>query len=198
MGHFLEEKTAELRAALNGRFLLEIAKKNDTGLVLSATNMLDEFIGMAIILRFHVVLTKSNYERVFEGNGPLGTFSAKIALGTALGILVGDMSHDLTILRKLRNDFAHAVHPPALSDHELSERCKSLKSKWETSEEIRNVCSTPERISVVESVAMIILQLAIIIQRGVTERTYMTKYEAEISAEAKSEVEKWRNNALAT
>jgi hypothetical protein len=197
MPSFLEQKTAELRDAMRPGFIPEIAKKDDIGFVLSATNMLDLYLAMAIILRFHIVLTKTSYAKVFGPRGPLGTFSAKIDLAVALGILLGDMADDLSILRKLRNDFAHAVHPPALSDAKFSQRCQRLKLTWEISEETRTACKTPERVRLAESVSMIILTLAIIIQRAITERLYMEKYGSEISAEAKAELENLRKKTLA-
>jgi hypothetical protein len=51
---------------------------------------------------------------LFKSNGSCATLSSKIDLAFALGLIPSDDRRDLHLLRKIRNDFAHAV------DHELS------------------------------------------------------------------------------
>ena len=46
---------------------------------------------------------------LFAPDRPLGTFSAKIKLADRLGLLGGDVEHALQMIRKIRNDFAHAT-----------------------------------------------------------------------------------------
>ena len=51
---------------------------------------------------------------LFEGNGPFSTLSSKIDVAYALGLLSSEERRELHLLRKIRNEFAHAV------DHEIS------------------------------------------------------------------------------
>jgi DNA-binding MltR family transcriptional regulator len=53
-------------------------------------------------------------KHLFDGNGALATLSAKIDIAYAFGLIANVDRHDLHLLRKIRNDFAHDI------DHELS------------------------------------------------------------------------------
>ena len=89
----------------------------DTTLVLLATSLIDEFLKIVLIAGFRRdVVSKRRIEDVFGWNGALGTFSAKISLCALLGLTTTDVRHDLTILRKIRNDFAHSYNPLSLKD----------------------------------------------------------------------------------
>jgi DNA-binding MltR family transcriptional regulator len=46
--------------------------------------------------------------RLFEGYGPLGSFSAKIDIARAFGFIGGDDAQLLHAIRAIRNEFAHA------------------------------------------------------------------------------------------
>jgi DNA-binding MltR family transcriptional regulator len=57
--------------------------------------------------------------RIFEGYGPLGSFSAKIDIARALGFIDENDSRTLHAIRDIRNKFAHAdeelhFHHPAI------------------------------------------------------------------------------------
>ncbi len=181
MGTFLDDELAELKATLGSEFMQNIAEKDDLGLVIATTSLLDKFIGIVIMLRFQVDITARSYERVFGFNGPLGTFAAKIDLGAALGVVIGDMAHDLGIMRKLRNEFAHAVYHPQLADGVMSARCKSLRMRFELSDAVKRACKTDERSRLVETTASLLLHLAAVIQRGMVEREFVKKHSQEIN-----------------
>jgi len=64
---------------------------------------------------------------IFDGQGPLATFSAKIDMAYSLGFLPNPEHRDLNIIRKIRNDFAHAVdHDPSFSTNSVADRTQSL------------------------------------------------------------------------
>lgn len=46
---------------------------------------------------------------VLDGNGPMSTFSARINMSYLLGLYGKEVHHDLHILRKVRNEFAHEL-----------------------------------------------------------------------------------------
>jgi DNA-binding MltR family transcriptional regulator len=48
-------------------------------------------------------------KRLFDGYGPLSSFSAKIDLSYALQIVPKDKYVDLVTIRKIRNQFAHSM-----------------------------------------------------------------------------------------
>jgi hypothetical protein len=58
-------------------------------------------------------------------------------LGYVLGTISTDGKHDLGIIRKIRNDFAHIFNPLTFDSQEIASRCHSLRltdtidGKWE-------------------------------------------------------------------
>lgn len=60
---------------------------------------------------------------LFEGTGPLATFSARIRIAERLGLITKDESHDLNLVRKVANEFAHGL------DHEMSFETESIRSR---------------------------------------------------------------------
>ena len=64
---------------------------------------------------------------LLDGFGaPLGTFSSRIKMAIALGLLNRDEAKDTDILRTIRNDFAHRVHI-SFSDSSIKDRCLNLQ-----------------------------------------------------------------------
>lgn len=54
-------------------------------------------------------LTKKLSARIFTGFGPLSSYSAKIDVAVAMGILDADLAKDLHVFRQIRNAFAHST-----------------------------------------------------------------------------------------
>jgi DNA-binding MltR family transcriptional regulator len=98
---------------------------DDATLVLLATSLVDELLKIALVAGFHKnAVSRRRIEDVFTGHGPLATFSAKISVSSLLGLTTANVRHDLTILRKIRNDFAHSHQQLHLNDFA---NCLSLK-----------------------------------------------------------------------
>ncbi len=53
---------------------------------------------------------------LFLSNGPFATFSAKLNAVYCADWIDGDVYHDLQLIRKLRNDFAHSIDSHTLHD----------------------------------------------------------------------------------
>jgi len=53
-------------------------------------------------------------QELFRAQGPLGSFAAKIDLALALGLISHEDHRELTLVRRIRNDFAHYL------DHDLN------------------------------------------------------------------------------
>lgn len=65
---------------------------------------------------------KTTVDPLFQGYAPLATFSAKIQLTFALGILPRALRDKIEIIRRLRNDFAHEWGPIDFSDPRCASR----------------------------------------------------------------------------
>lgn len=102
----------------NGNLPFLTAELDDTGLVIQATSLIDRFLRLILISGFrHETISKTLLSNIFDGNGPLSTFSSRIAVSTALGLTSPDVKHDLAIIKTVRNAFAHSYMPISLSDY---------------------------------------------------------------------------------
>jgi DNA-binding MltR family transcriptional regulator len=70
-------------------------------------------------------------KRLFDGYGPLSSFSAKIDLSYALQIINKDQYDDLTVIRRIRNQFAHAMPLLNFDSPEMRAHFKSFNSGQE-------------------------------------------------------------------
>ena len=66
--------------------------------------------------------------RIFEGYGPLSTFSAKIDVAAALKLIDTDTVGDLRAIKDIRNHFAHATTIASFTHSEVADLCKKLNS----------------------------------------------------------------------
>jgi DNA-binding MltR family transcriptional regulator len=98
--------------------------------VLVSSSRLDKALREAIQTRMHA-LDNQLKARLFENYGPLSTFSAKIDIAYALSLFDANMHHDLSVIRKIRNTFAHPSGPinktPSFDDEQLLSLCKRFK-----------------------------------------------------------------------
>lgn len=105
-------------------FLPELNKELDRGMVLIATSFIDELL-LRTIKAF--LVKGSAADALLDGfNAPLGTFSARIAAATALGLLHEAEARDADKLRKVRNCFAHNVHV-SFQDQSVRDLCFGLE-----------------------------------------------------------------------
>lgn len=121
MDGFLKQNLEKL-IILQGTFTLE----TDRGCALMAAAFLEGELENLLKLKF--IGTNKQIEDLFEYNGPLGTFSSKIKLSYALGLISKLTLQDLEIIRKIRNDFGHKYKPINFSTPAISDRVANLKS----------------------------------------------------------------------
>lgn len=101
-------------------------KESNRGAVLISTGFLEEQL-KEILLAF--MLGNSQAEELVEGgNAPLGTFSARITACYVLGLISDNEHHDLNLIRRIRNDFAHDIHT-SFETQSVIDRCKDLRRK---------------------------------------------------------------------
>lgn len=87
-----------------------------SGLDLMLTELLDEFL----------IEDAQTRRRLYDNNGALGTFSSKIALAFALGLLSAGERRDLDLVRAIRNEFAHKI-AVTLDSGSTADRCRALE-----------------------------------------------------------------------
>ncbi|MBH1672538.1 hypothetical protein I5U90_05720 [Stenotrophomonas maltophilia] len=102
------------------------------GAVLTAASILDSLLEG--LLRAFLAPNPGS-KKLLEGfNAPFGTFSSKIAAAHALGLITSVEFHDLELIRKIRNEFAHEIHVSFESSSVLG-LCAKLQSapEWDSS-----------------------------------------------------------------
>ncbi|MCK1337965.1 hypothetical protein IVB38_18560 [Bradyrhizobium sp. 38] len=100
----------------------EIPKQRDRGAAIIATAMLEEHLLEAVQSR--LARHQSTGKKVFNGYGPLATFSARIDFGLLLGLYAESDHRDLHLIRRIRNNFAHSMHPISFKSKRRLQKAK--------------------------------------------------------------------------
>ena len=134
-------------------FAEQLLAETDRGVVLSSASLLETCLGELI----GAFLSDSpESRRLLDGpSGGLSTFSARIDAAFALGLIQEDELHDLQIVRRIRNRFAHTWEAGTLDDPELSPLCRDLPSFDDP-----QLCQVPARRHFIEAVLMMLSDFA--------------------------------------
>ncbi len=66
-------------------------------------------------------------EELFSNRGPFADFSARIGTSHAFGIIGPQTHHDLNLIRRIRNEFAHTLKSLDFASAPIASRCSELK-----------------------------------------------------------------------
>ena len=80
------------------------------------------------LLRHFFVEDIQNDKKLFDGTGPLSSFSAKIEIAYRVGLMSLREHHALHTIRSIRNDFAHQFGDLSFSDQSVRDRCKNIET----------------------------------------------------------------------
>jgi DNA-binding MltR family transcriptional regulator len=78
------------------------------------------------LLRRSFVDDPSIADELLGQSKPLGTFSSRIDLAYALGLIEKSVHRDLHLIRKIRNDFGHVPTPIEFDHPPIAGRCREL------------------------------------------------------------------------
>lgn len=73
-------------------------------------------------------LSKKVHERLFKGYAPLNSFAAKIDLCYALKVIDEDAYSELSIIKSIRNAFAHPEGVPSFDSDDIQRMCRHFKN----------------------------------------------------------------------
>jgi len=105
-------------------FIDEFKEESDRAAVILGAAKLDLYLYQILI---KVLLPNpSGQDDLFDGDGPLSTFSAKIHLSYRMGLIDAGLAHSLHMIRKIRNAFAHEVTGCKLDSGSHRDRVKEL------------------------------------------------------------------------
>lgn len=104
-------------------------QESDRGCIVIGVALLDEMLikNLKGVFRTDPGIQKKVVQPLFEANGFLNSFSHRINLAYALGMISSDAHHDLHLLRKLRNEVAHLYGPKSFQDPAIRARIRSLR-----------------------------------------------------------------------
>lgn len=106
-------------------FRRELTKESDRGCALLAASHLDYLL--ELMLKSKLIGTPKQLDSLFDFNGPLGTFSAKILMSFSLGLISKVRMNDLQTIRKIRNDFGHSASVINFTSEKINSLCNNLK-----------------------------------------------------------------------
>lgn len=108
------------------QFLAELSRETDRGLPIVGAALIDDLLRRTLQAFF---LAGKHTDRLLDdGAAPLGAFSARIDLCRALGLIDDYEFREISIIRKIRNEFAHGRHGLSFEDSRLKGLCATLES----------------------------------------------------------------------
>jgi len=107
------------------RFRRDLAEESDRAAVLIAGALLEN--ALTALLQSALVPNPSALDTLFDGAvAPLGSFSAKIDLAFRIGAISPQLSRDLHLIRRIRNEFAHRPAACQFEDQDIRSRILEL------------------------------------------------------------------------
>jgi len=85
----------------------ELGKESDRGLAIVGASWLDHLLADCLKLKLQKPKKDEELNRLFEAEGPIGSFSVRCKLAYYLNIINDDTLHDLRIINNIRRSFAH-------------------------------------------------------------------------------------------
>lgn len=106
------------------KFLTEFGRESDRGAALTAAAVLDDWL--AEILSAFFADTQSSRDLIAGFNAPLGNLAARAAAAHAIGLIQDGEFNEITIIRKIRNEFGHSWKEVSFSKGRVADLCNQL------------------------------------------------------------------------
>jgi hypothetical protein len=106
----------------------EMYFSSDRGCVLMLGSVVETALTELLKKRTEKPLDSDDRRRLFDYEGPLGTFASKILLARAMGFIDVVAYRDLDLIRQLRNEFAHSRRHFGFETPEVVAVCANLQT----------------------------------------------------------------------
>lgn len=100
-----------------------LENESDRGAAVLAGSYVENHLGLYLKSRMN---DTSVAERMFSSEGPLANFSQRIDLAQAFGFLSKEQCADLSLIKKIRNHFAHHPKEASFKDKPVSDWVENL------------------------------------------------------------------------
>jgi len=122
--HHLTRKPLTWLSGLKAAAASNQSGDDRTAGIIAATTI-DVSLERLIRTRFRS-LKPSDSDAIFSGTGPLSTFSGKIQIAYALGLIGPYTKHDFSTIKDIRNVFAHSTHNYSFRTKQIHDRCLGM------------------------------------------------------------------------
>lgn len=114
------------------------ANESDRSVAILAATYLEQCLEEYLLLR---LVDHPSVRALFAGFAPLATFSGKIEVAFAIGLLPVNVRDDLRRIKKIRNLFAHELEPLAFDSPQIRDLCGAFF--WPRSDGTKALAKTP-------------------------------------------------------
>jgi hypothetical protein len=105
----------------------EIEQAPDRVAAIVAAAVVEDALRWALNSFFILQITEHEERELFENDGILSSFHAKILMGFALGLFGKEARNDFTKIKNIRNAFAHAPRSLSFETPEIAGECEKLR-----------------------------------------------------------------------
>ncbi len=106
-------------------FVMKMGGTSDLALAILAGAELERILHR-ILETYLLPKSAKNINDLLSSNGSCGTFFSQIELAYRLGIISKEITHDLHIVRDIRNCFAHGVHEMSFASDQVKNKLSKL------------------------------------------------------------------------
>jgi DNA-binding MltR family transcriptional regulator len=103
----------------------DLHRRTQAGHALVGVSIMDNILKEALLARM-VDLSNTTTADLFEGYGPLASFSAKIDVAFALGVISKETRGQLLLIKRIRNAFAHTTDYLDFNSPAIVDICSNL------------------------------------------------------------------------
>jgi len=108
------------------QFVAELSRETDRGLALVGAALIDEKLRDTLESFF---CEGTSASKLLDGGyAPIGTFSARIQLCYSLGLIDEQEYREISLVRKVRNEFAHSKHGISFQTERIRGFCATFTS----------------------------------------------------------------------
>lgn len=111
----MTSKTKSISLDFGKRIEDALSDESDRACVVLIASWADHFIRAKLASTFDGGNVDAR-SALFSSNGPFATFSGKLDVAFCAGWIDRDVYHDLNLIRRMRNEFAHSIESDSLDD----------------------------------------------------------------------------------
>jgi DNA-binding MltR family transcriptional regulator len=132
--HMAAQSLATARATLETAPITQedlmkiLSRQTEAGNALVVAGIVEDWLEKLLLARGRTISNRTA-KRIFEGMGPLSSFSGKIDVAYLFELIDEDVAQDLRVIKDIRNKFAHTTQSVHFQSEHIAKDCEKL-SNW--------------------------------------------------------------------